>query len=138
MCKRKIVYVLAAVALTATGANFANRTCLAGPEKPTRKNGVAPLWKLGVTVSAVRQCPRILPGTSIWSARKERPCQRVVAPRGEVARSTFKAVLRVTVCAAKERTSIQRSLVAKRRLKATTRCQQSGVTGPTRQRYGIM
>src|SRR5437773_12544339 len=33
MCKRKIVYVLAAVALTATGANFANRTCLAGPEK---------------------------------------------------------------------------------------------------------
>jgi mono/diheme cytochrome c family protein len=33
MCKRKILYALAAVALTATGANFAKRTCLAGPEK---------------------------------------------------------------------------------------------------------
>jgi mono/diheme cytochrome c family protein len=35
MCKRKILFALAAVALTATGANFAKRTYIAGPEKIT-------------------------------------------------------------------------------------------------------
>ena len=125
MRKRNILYALAAFALTATAADFAKRTYVAGPEKiASQKSGSAAVetgrYGLG------------RPATPTDFARHG----YLVGPKGTgLPKGNGTAREGRT---GKERTIIRRSLAAKTRLKATNRCQQSGVTGPTRQRYGIM
>ena len=138
MRKRNIFYAVAALALAATAADFAKHICLAVPEKPVSQKG-------GSTAVETERYGLGRPATPADFVKHE----YLVGPKGtglpkgrgtaREGRAVYlQAASCVTGCAAKERTIIRHSLAAKTRLKATNRCQQSGATGPTPQRYGIM